>query len=126
MIRRPPRSTRTDTLFPYTTLFRSTPDDLRRARYCAASLIPHNVRKTLSDCKCVRQHGFGGFPPSSFATCPYPQPMIGNRSIGPVATPRATPRSPAALRRSGASCPPAAAHPPPPPPPPPHPPPPPP
>src|SRR3546814_15964413 len=27
MIRRPPRSTRTDTLFPYTTLFRSTPDE---------------------------------------------------------------------------------------------------
>src|SRR3546814_3903142 len=27
MIRRPPRSTRTDTLFPYTTLFRSFPDD---------------------------------------------------------------------------------------------------
>src|SRR3546814_12701047 len=28
MIRRPPRSTRTDTLFPYTTLFRSALDDL--------------------------------------------------------------------------------------------------
>src|SRR3546814_8955456 len=28
MIRRPPRSTRTDTLFPYTTLFRSTRADL--------------------------------------------------------------------------------------------------
>src|SRR3546814_7913383 len=27
MIRRPPRSTRTDTLFPYTTLFRSPADD---------------------------------------------------------------------------------------------------
>src|SRR3546814_879034 len=27
MIRRPPRSTRTDTLFPYTTLFRSDDDD---------------------------------------------------------------------------------------------------
>src|SRR3546814_10445726 len=27
MIRRPPRSTRTDTLFPYTTLFRSYPYD---------------------------------------------------------------------------------------------------
>src|SRR3546814_20877337 len=27
MIRRPPRSTRTDTLFPYTTLFRSAGDD---------------------------------------------------------------------------------------------------
>src|SRR3546814_20184368 len=26
IIRRPPRSTRTDTLFPYTTLFRSVPD----------------------------------------------------------------------------------------------------
>src|SRR3546814_1464838 len=29
MIRRPPRSTRTDTLFPYTTLFRSVPANLR-------------------------------------------------------------------------------------------------
>src|SRR3546814_3382559 len=29
MIRRPPRSTRTDTLFPYTTLFRSLCGDLR-------------------------------------------------------------------------------------------------
>src|SRR3546814_4007843 len=28
MIRRPPRSTRTDTLFPYTTLFRSTREDV--------------------------------------------------------------------------------------------------
>src|SRR3546814_19314702 len=28
MLRRPPRSTRTDTLFPYTTLFRSVYDDL--------------------------------------------------------------------------------------------------
>src|SRR3546814_14168323 len=28
MIRRPPRSTRTDTLFPYTTLFRSLPPSL--------------------------------------------------------------------------------------------------
>src|SRR3546814_17742932 len=27
MIRRPPKSTRTDTLFPYTTLFRSLPTD---------------------------------------------------------------------------------------------------
>src|SRR3546814_7656815 len=29
MIRRPPRSTRTDTLFPYTTLFRSDPGRVR-------------------------------------------------------------------------------------------------
>src|SRR3546814_10225725 len=32
MIRRPPRSTRTDTLFPYTTLFRSLPGAGRDAR----------------------------------------------------------------------------------------------
>src|SRR3546814_2087479 len=31
MIRRPPRSTRTDTLFPYTTLFRSTIDGVQNA-----------------------------------------------------------------------------------------------
>src|SRR3546814_14977363 len=36
MIRRPPRSTRTDTLFPYTTLFRSEP---RRGERTAAGAI---------------------------------------------------------------------------------------
>src|SRR3546814_2538677 len=36
MIRRPPRSTRTDTLFPYTTLFRSTRRSSRSARRCGA------------------------------------------------------------------------------------------
>src|SRR3546814_14023975 len=35
MIRRPPRSTRTDTLFPYTTLFRSTPDPVALHRILA-------------------------------------------------------------------------------------------
>src|SRR3546814_1845802 len=35
MIRRPPRSTRTDTLFPYTTLFRSPPDDAGRSAMTA-------------------------------------------------------------------------------------------
>src|SRR3546814_9357705 len=32
MIRRPPRSTRTDTLFPYTTLFRSLPKAAPRSK----------------------------------------------------------------------------------------------
>src|SRR3546814_11807124 len=36
MIRRPPRSTRTDTLFPYTTLFRSHDRHLRRLEICGA------------------------------------------------------------------------------------------
>src|SRR3546814_16855682 len=39
MIRRPPRSTRTDTLFPYTTLFRSGPGKTRAWRE-ARSLEP--------------------------------------------------------------------------------------
>src|SRR3546814_16969844 len=44
MIRRPPRSTRTDTLFPYTTLFRSAvgrlvaPDALRRREHRVAAV----------------------------------------------------------------------------------------
>src|SRR3546814_1057438 len=37
MIRRPPRSTRTDTLFPYTTLFRSTAVNRRGARLVGIS-----------------------------------------------------------------------------------------
>src|SRR3546814_10357417 len=46
MLRRPPRSTRTDTLFPYTTLFRSLPEpgvrrgafaELPPARQCRAT-----------------------------------------------------------------------------------------
>src|SRR3546814_2451713 len=38
MIRRPPRSTRTDTLFPYTTLFRSVRCRGRaRKRFCASA-----------------------------------------------------------------------------------------
>src|SRR3546814_19165742 len=41
MIRRPPRSTRTDTPFPYTTLFRS------RANHSATHLLHAGVRQRL-------------------------------------------------------------------------------
>src|SRR3546814_9052810 len=40
MIRRPPRSTRTDTLFPYTTLFRSDLPSARPGRLQLAELRP--------------------------------------------------------------------------------------
>src|SRR3546814_11996562 len=40
MIRRPPRSTRTDTLFPYTTLFRSPARCYRRRGRCSHTPIP--------------------------------------------------------------------------------------
>src|SRR3546814_10514200 len=65
MIRRPPRSTRTDTLFPYTTLFRSGRSDpaargrreargrdrgaaLRRTTSCARSSVPRRPGCTRS------------------------------------------------------------------------------
>src|SRR3546814_1092131 len=40
MIRRPPRSTRTDTLFPYTTLFRSMPARCTALIWTKASAWP--------------------------------------------------------------------------------------
>src|SRR3546814_7607472 len=44
MIRRPPRSTRTDTLFPYTTLFRS-PHDRRRSAYAGGGTRKRRRRR---------------------------------------------------------------------------------
>src|SRR3546814_8404904 len=40
MVRLPPRSTRTDTLFPYTTLFRSRHNELSKAMSLAVHLLP--------------------------------------------------------------------------------------
>src|SRR3546814_14861601 len=48
MIRRPPRSTRTDTLFPYTTLFRSVGgagEQRHRERRACLCLQRHRVRR---------------------------------------------------------------------------------
>src|SRR3546814_3330220 len=53
MIRRPPRSTRTDTLFPYTTLFRSLGDGKNGRSweilvgYTVADLMAHLERQFL-------------------------------------------------------------------------------
>src|SRR3546814_10364612 len=49
MIRRPPRSTRTDTLFPYTTLFRSA--RVPATRRPASTACPANA------CSCARPDG---------------------------------------------------------------------
>src|SRR3546814_5738357 len=57
MIRRPPRSTRTDTLFPYTTLFRSLALEswsggrARRAISALLDLAPPTVRARADDGK---------------------------------------------------------------------------
>src|SRR3546814_6844923 len=48
MIRRPPRSTRTDTLFPYTTLFRSpTPSFSRAKTYRTKQLTTMNAIESM-------------------------------------------------------------------------------
>src|SRR3546814_11637298 len=48
MLRRPPRSTRTDTLVPYTTLFRSRPEPRLRKELAGASRahqVAHQIRR---------------------------------------------------------------------------------
>src|SRR3546814_5769519 len=52
MIRRPPRSTRTDTLFPYTTLFRSPAADLAMQRNVPTRLI-WMIQLNASSGKCL-------------------------------------------------------------------------
>src|SRR3546814_10098238 len=44
MIRRPPRSTRTDTLFPYTTLFRSVQESSREEKTQLVNELRHEYR----------------------------------------------------------------------------------
>src|SRR3546814_16764458 len=60
MIRRPPRSTRTDTLFPYTTLFRSNegPDRKKtvgpeQKREAVRYLVEVHARPRSRSCECV-------------------------------------------------------------------------
>src|SRR3546814_8727571 len=58
MIRRPPRSTRTDTLFPYTTLFRSFRGGRHRTRRQPGGLgHPRRPRRQRADGKVVEGEG---------------------------------------------------------------------
>src|SRR3546814_3453679 len=57
MIRRPPRLTRTDPLFPYTTLFRSTPAVPSPASGGEARRVPAQVRQARL-VEAVRERGF--------------------------------------------------------------------
>src|SRR3546814_14838702 len=56
MIRRPPRSTRTDTLFPYTTLFRSTTQGTHYGNWT----ISCAQYRTYSLCDRADTHRLGG------------------------------------------------------------------
>src|SRR3546814_15015164 len=79
MIRRPPRSTRTDTLFPYTTLFRSIDfqefmivpvgaDSIVEAVRCGSEIF-HTLKKGLADKGLMTAVGDeGGFAPNLAST----------------------------------------------------------
>src|SRR3546814_3465188 len=49
MIRRPPRSTRTDTLFPYTTLFRSRDAQIGITESAVAEAVSERVQRIVAD-----------------------------------------------------------------------------
>src|SRR3546814_3111855 len=52
MIRRPPRSTRTDTLFPYTTLFRSSAGHVQ-----SANSVPRSAQPETREAQRIWQSG---------------------------------------------------------------------
>src|SRR3546814_225937 len=77
MLRRPPRSTRTDTLFPYTTLFRSA---LRRI-VTGGTPDDDGVKDILALCK--KEHGAEGIAlePAALEAAHLPAAPAGGESI---------------------------------------------
>src|SRR3546814_19196714 len=74
MIRRPPRSTRTDTLFPYTTLFRSALSGVGRHRNHAPTLdtdcgqstpVTHTLVHSRLACAALRYCQWAGDVPTT-------------------------------------------------------------
>src|SRR3546814_6534756 len=79
MIRRPPRSTRTDTLFPYTTLFRSQGRQGPSARHRACG------RRLAGAGRRLQEKGGGGARPPVPAGCERPALGRGRRCVRLVA-----------------------------------------
>src|SRR3546814_9836725 len=76
MIRRPPRSTRTDTLFPYTTLFRSCASRPAKRRLSNQEPVPIDLSPragSLPNWRRTRR------APKLLSTPPFPLPEKGNK-----------------------------------------------
>src|SRR3546814_15316496 len=86
MIRRPPRSTRTDTLFPYTTLFRSgsSPGDKSLVRR------HHTVLAAISSCYSVPE---GRFPRVTHPCATKPEGFVRLACVRHAASVRSEPGS---------------------------------
>src|SRR3546814_10859138 len=80
MIRRPPRSTRTDTLFPYTTLFRSVFPENRAAGQRA--LLAERVEGDLDWVELEHRHRPDGNAGAGNAGKVGKQPQRGGRAAG--------------------------------------------
>src|SRR3546814_6194986 len=75
MIRRPPRSTRTDTLFPYTTLFRS--EDRHDQQQCEVDVVAERGEPLAQE---VAQGGHADHPGHGADEAPEPEPASVHRS----------------------------------------------
>src|SRR3546814_18207259 len=105
MIRRPPRSTRTDTLFPYTTLFRSGPNLRFAALMTDRRLSPfiddppagtqQGLKFTFHHAAASLHEGAGSFIPGRGSTV---HPAAGAKA------PPAVPQSHSEARRAGEEC----------------------
>src|SRR3546814_13044327 len=92
MLRRPPKTTRSDTLFPYTTLFRSTAGaDRREARHGrnATRCCPENARcaghirkERVLACCCLCRHADGSVRCNPAQHCPFGRRSGDNGPIG--------------------------------------------
>src|SRR3546814_13732062 len=90
MIRRPPRSTRTDTLFPYTTLFRSLPCHRRGGQFKGSRLKPLlQERGGTGLTRAVTTSAAAPSPPAQAA----PPPPARGRCTGTARRRNGTPRS---------------------------------
>src|SRR3546814_6572587 len=92
MIRRPPRSTRTDTLFPYTTLFRSWTDlGLRIVeRLLGPTVMMETARFLLIDPAGREQKHYASFAPKlthGDEAILKVQHWLQAKGVGPVAVP---------------------------------------
>src|SRR3546814_20091417 len=106
MIRRPPRSTRTDTLFPYTTLFRSN-----KVFSAKSMLADANGSKRSHACRTRRRHvrkgvrrlsvRFGRTPDFRRRTSPTAQNCA---SATPPPTPHSTHSATTVEHHDGRSC----------------------
>src|SRR3546814_3504472 len=55
-LRRPPRSTRTDTLFPYTTLFRSVPWKGKHYNHTSKGIKGESIQRNIEDIRAALNH----------------------------------------------------------------------